>query len=133
MSTLVRRRPGFTLIELLVVVVIVGILASIAVPRLRRNQERAMVAAIQADMRNLATQQELFHGSRFQYTTDMSQLEVTLGPGVAFTLTFADVSGWAATATHTGLPGTVCGLFIGTAPAGSAGPATEPATVTCAA
>jgi hypothetical protein len=36
------------------------------------------------------------------------------------------------TATHAGLPATqVCGYFIGAAPAGSAGPATVEARITC--
>jgi Tfp pilus assembly protein PilE len=44
---------GFTLTELLLLTLILGILASIAVPYFDRARERAYVARIQADVRHL--------------------------------------------------------------------------------
>ena len=46
---------GFTLIELLIVVVIIGILASIGITNFGNSKERAMVAAMKTDLRNLVS------------------------------------------------------------------------------
>jgi general secretion pathway protein G len=49
------KQKGFTLIELLVVVMIVGIIASIAIPNLMTALERSRQKRTMADMRSLAT------------------------------------------------------------------------------
>ena len=49
---------GFTLIELLIVVVIIGILAAIAVTNFANSKERAMVAAMKTDLRNLVSAED---------------------------------------------------------------------------
>jgi type IV pilus assembly protein PilA len=57
---MVRNKKGFTLIELLIVVVIIGILAAIAIPKFSNTKEKAYLAAMKADLRNLATYEESF-------------------------------------------------------------------------
>ena len=53
-----RNTKGFTLIELLIVVVIIGILAAIAIPKFAATKERAYVATMKTDLKNLATAEE---------------------------------------------------------------------------
>ena len=55
-----RSKKGFTLIELLIVVVIIGILAAIAIPKFANTKEKAYVASMKADLRNLATYEESY-------------------------------------------------------------------------
>ena len=55
---MLRNRKGFTLIELLIVVVIIGILAAIAIPKFASTKEKAYLATMKSDLRNLATAQE---------------------------------------------------------------------------
>ena len=55
-----RNKKGFTLIELLIVVVIIGILAAIAIPKFANTKDKAYVAAMKSDLRNLATYEEQY-------------------------------------------------------------------------
>ncbi|MGI9090347.1 MAG: type II secretion system protein, partial [Gemmatimonadaceae bacterium] len=58
-----RNTKGFTLIELLIVVVIIGILAAIAIPKFAATKERAYVASMKTDLRNLVTAEEGYAGN----------------------------------------------------------------------
>src|SRR3981081_1381276 len=55
-----RNKKGFKLIELLIVVVIIGILAAIAIPKFANTKDKAYVAAMKSDLRNLATYEEQY-------------------------------------------------------------------------
>jgi type IV pilus assembly protein PilA len=55
-----RSEQAFTLVELLVVVVIIGILAAIAIPRFSNTKEKAYVAEMKTDVRNLITVEEAY-------------------------------------------------------------------------
>jgi len=54
------NKKGFTLIELLIVVVIIGILAAIAIPKFANTKEKAYLAAMKSDLRNMATYEEQY-------------------------------------------------------------------------
>ena len=68
-----KNKKGFTLIELLIVVVIIGILAAIAIPKFANTKEKAYIASMKADLRNIVTAQEAYFSEKTAYG-DKSQL-----------------------------------------------------------
>ena len=128
------NRKGFTLIELLIVVVIIGILAAIAIPKFANTKQKAIVASMKSDLRNLVTAQEAFFSDNNDYaggTTNAAQVNGTAGAGkVTFVpsqgnvlvLTYGSAGGWSATETNPAVTGTpnTCGIYIGTAAAPNA-------------
>jgi prepilin-type N-terminal cleavage/methylation domain-containing protein len=123
------RRSGFTLIELLIVVVIIGILAAIAIPKFSSTREKSFLAAMKSDLRNLATQQDIYHNNNFTYSTNAAAIGFVNSDGVTITISEATGTGWAATAAHIGYPGAVCELFQGSAT--PTGPATIEGSMEC--
>jgi len=122
---------GFTLIELLIVVVIIGILAAIAIPKFSAVREKAYRSSTISDLKNLATQQEIYYNDHISYSTSLTSLGFAQSEGVAVSVNEASNTGWAATAVHLGVPSNSCGVFHGNAtPAGGA-PATVEGVIAC--
>jgi prepilin-type N-terminal cleavage/methylation domain-containing protein len=118
-----RDRDGFTLIELLIVVVIIGILASIAIPKFSSTREKAYFAAMKSDLKNLASQQEIYYSDTYEYTNVVVSLAHVSSSGVNATIT-GSTDGWSATATHAALAATDgCAIYYGNAAAVSLGTA----------
>jgi prepilin-type N-terminal cleavage/methylation domain-containing protein len=116
-------KKGFTLIELLIVVVIIGILAAIAIPKFAATKQKAYLATIKTDLRNLATAQEGYasnnSGQYFSHTYSAPS-DSTNGfapsAGVTITATAATTgNGWSATGQHASAPTHQCAIFVGTA------------------
>ena len=110
------NRKGFTLIELLIVVVIIGILAAIAIPKFANTKEKAYVAAMKSDLRNLVTAEESYFADQVSYTTSTTAVSFTPSTGVTMTIGAATGTGWSATTSHNGTSKT-CGIFVGSASA----------------
>ena len=128
-----QDKKGFTLIELLIVVVIIGILAAIAIPKFSATREKAYFAAMKSDVKNLASQQEIYYSDNYAYTTSTVELTFTNSEGVNVVIGEGTSSGWSASATHSAL-GTAegCAIYYGTATAPSAPQApTAPGEVAC--
>ena len=107
-------RKGFTLIELLIVVVIIGILAAIAIPKFANTKEKAYIAAMKSDLRNLVTAEEAFFADSVKYTTDVTQMKFKPSTGV-WTPTIAIGAGfWSAQVTHTQVTGKSCQIAVNT-------------------
>jgi prepilin-type N-terminal cleavage/methylation domain-containing protein len=120
-GVVVKSSRGFTLIELLVVVVIIGILASIAIPKFANTKEKTYIAAMKSDLRNLATAEEAYIFDSLTYTKSLPLLNGwSATTGVTVTVNEATGGGWSATASHFQTP-RKCYLFYGNAaPVGSA-------------
>lgn len=73
-------RKGFTLLELIVVVIIVGILASIAVPQFFKVAERARSAEGQAAIGALRGSQMRYYAEKGLYTNDETELDMENPP-----------------------------------------------------
>ena len=71
-----RGRSGFTLLELLVVVIIVGILATIAIPAFLRAMENARAAEARAFLDTLKTAEEAYYQEHQVYSGSFSDLVV---------------------------------------------------------
>jgi type IV pilus assembly protein PilA len=115
-GTQVRNTKGFTLIELLIVVVIIGILAAIAIPKFANTKEKAYIAAMKSDLRNMVTAQESYFADYVTYTTSQANLNYNASTGVTATIGGLSGTGWNATASHNGTTKT-CGIFVGTSTA----------------
>ncbi len=111
-----RDSRGFTLIELLVVVVIIGILAAIAVPKFATSKERAYVAGMKSDLRNLVAAEESYFAEYVTYAGSVANLNYNVSTGNTVNLISitATGTGWSATATNTGTAQT-CGIYVGNA------------------
>jgi len=115
----VRNTKGFTLIELLIVVVIIGILAAIAIPKFANTKEKAYIAAMKSDLRNLVTAEESYFSDYVTYSTNLGT-NYNSSAGVTVSITAATGTGWAATASHNATTKT-CGIYVGSASAPVAG------------
>jgi type II secretory pathway pseudopilin PulG len=118
---------------MLMVIVIIGILAAIAMPKLGKTRERGYFKSIMSDLRNLQTQQEIYYSPQFQiYASTTADLaNYVTSPGVTVTITEAGNTGWAATGAHAGLDAVqMCAVFFGTVSSVPA-PASTPGIVTC--
>lgn len=72
------RQNGFTLIELMITVVIIGILASIAMPAYQEYVKRGHRAAAQSEMMDIANRQQQFFLANRLYAATVGALGYTL-------------------------------------------------------
>jgi type IV pilus assembly protein PilA len=96
---------GFTLIELLVVIIIIGILATIAIPIFFNRRAAGYDAAAKTDVKQIATLQETYLSDNDAYAvnlaaltdfrpSDNTSLHATVGNGANdFTITVTSASG----------------------------------------
>lgn len=79
-----KNEQGFSLIELLVVIAVIGLIASIAVPNLRKARQHAFSASAVQSVRTITTAEVLFERKFRKYGTlaDLAP-EGTLDPYLA--------------------------------------------------
>ena len=76
LSSFPRVRAGFTLIELLVVVLIIGVLASVALPQYRRAVARSRYQQLVIMGTKIADAEKLHHMATGAFTIDFSELDL---------------------------------------------------------
>lgn len=112
---MLSNKKGFTLIELLIVVVIIGILAAIAIPKFANTKEKAYIASMKADLRNLVTAEEAYFSDNTAYGTKANLgASYNSSAGVTVTITPNAGLGWSAGASHTSTTQT-CVIKVGSA------------------
>lgn len=78
----VSSQRGFTLIEIMVVVIIIGLLATMIVPNIIGQQEKALEIKAKADVRAIATQLSMYKIDNFTYPTTAQGLNALVNnPG----------------------------------------------------
>ncbi len=76
------REKGFTLIEIMVVVVIIGLLATLVLPRVLGRQDEAFIAKAKSDIRALSSALKLYKLDNFNYPSTEQGLEALVtNPG----------------------------------------------------
>ncbi len=128
-----ERSGGFTLVEMLVVMVVLGILATLAIPRLQYTKERAYRTSMLSDLKNLVALQEGYFSAANDYAGGITSGPELVAKGAGGRISFipssgnaikmtrhnpagARGSGWTATAKNPSVTtkgGDVCGIYIG--------------------
>ena len=108
------NRKGFTLIELLIVVVIIGILAAIAIPKFANTKEKAYVASMKSDLRNLVTAEEAYFSDNNSTYGTITALGTNYRASSGVTVATGTITntGWGATALHASTAKT-CAITVG--------------------
>jgi prepilin-type N-terminal cleavage/methylation domain-containing protein len=129
------NRKGFTLIELLIVVVIIGILAAIAIPKFANTKQKAVLASMKSDARNMVTAEEAYFSDNSNFAPAIGNVQ---GAGVAafqpskgnvIAPIVATATGWSAVVTNpavTSATPNTCAVFVGDAAPPGTAPANQP-------
>jgi len=69
-----KKQRGFTLIEIMVVVVIIGMLATMILPKVLGRQDEAFIAKAKSDIRAMSSSVKLYKLDNFKYPAALSDL-----------------------------------------------------------
>jgi type IV pilus assembly protein PilA len=108
------NRKGFTLIELLIVVVIIGILAAIAIPKFANTKEKAYIASMKSDLRNLITAEEAYFADSVKYSATVGAGGIIFSQTTGNTVPTINLTadGWTANIKNVNTTKT-CSVYIG--------------------
>ncbi len=114
-----RRKRGFTLIEVLIVVIILGILATLAVPQFTRMIDRARMAEAWAGLGAVRTAQSVYWMEHASYADNVDDLDCDKTAG-DFSFSIVSGNGTAFNALATG-SGDASGLLAWMTASGTRG------------
>ncbi len=114
-----NSRKGFTLIELLIVVVIIGILAAIAIPKFAATKDKAKLATVKTDLKNIQTAQEAYFSDFNKYSSALAStiFAPTVGNVATVSGTAASFSATVSNASITSTPKS-CTVTVGSGTTG---------------
>ena len=96
------RKKGFTLLELIIVIIVIGILASIALPRYMRVAEKSRTAEAKSILSALRSAQIRYSAQYSNYTDTIGNLDVDVDEDGKY-FSFAVVNDGSSTATRNDL------------------------------
>lgn len=100
-----KDEKGFTLIELIIIIAIIGILATIAIPRFAGYRKKSFDATSISDLRNAGTAQEAYFSDYQVYCPNLANLQAApynffLSRNVTVNIPAADAVSYTMTAYH---------------------------------
>jgi prepilin-type N-terminal cleavage/methylation domain-containing protein len=112
-----QSKKGFTLIELLIVVVIIGILAAIAIPKFANTKDKAKLASVQTDIRNLMNTMEVAASNNNNEFTTPAATEYNMSTGNVETFSNVTPAGYSISVANASIVGAVksCKVSVGAA------------------
>ena len=81
----------------------------------RTTHEKASMAAMKSNLRNLAAAQIVYFDERGMYGSSIQQIDARIASDVRIVLTHVSATGYRATASHDSLPGVRCYAVVGSA------------------
>lgn len=90
-----RRRKGFTLIEVLIVIIILGILATLAIPQFGKMTKRARMAEAWAALGAVRTAEAVYYMEEDNYAIAIGDLDFDTPTGGGFSYTVSGPAGGA--------------------------------------
>ena len=88
------QKSGFSLVELTIVVVILGVLATFAVPRFMSSVERTKAAEAYSYLSEMESAQARYNGENGRYANSTSQLDIDLNRPEFFSVAGPYSSNW---------------------------------------
>jgi prepilin-type N-terminal cleavage/methylation domain-containing protein len=84
--SMLKENGAFTLVELVFAVIIIGILASIALPRFSHTVEKSRITEAVNILATLRDAQELYRQEKGFYSADLDDLDVTINAPANFAI-----------------------------------------------
>ena len=75
-----KRQQGFTLIEIMIVIVIIGILATLVIPRVIDRPDQARVIKAKQDIRAIHASLQLYRLDNFAYPSNQQGMQALVKP-----------------------------------------------------